>query len=99
MRLTREDILHLAELAKLELTETEIKQSEGDLERILGYVERLAEVDTDAVEPFSQPNRALWRPDIADPSSETVREGILHNFPDAQGSLLKTPGVFAHPKS
>lgn len=99
MRLTREDILHLAELAKLELTETEVKQSEGDLERILGYVERLAQVDTDSVEPFSQPNRATWRPDSAEPSSETVREGLINNFPEKQGALLKTPGVFAHPKS
>lgn len=99
MRLTREDILHLAELAKLELTETEVKQSEGDLERILGYVERLAQVDTEKIEPFSQPNRLMWRPDCAEPSSDTVREGLIANFPDKQGALLKTPGVFAHPKS
>ena len=99
MRLTREDILHLADLARVELGEEEVKRAEGDLTSILGYVERLAAVDTGGIEPFSQPKRETWRPDVAVPSTESVRAGIIANFPDKQGALLKTPGVFAHPKS
>ena len=99
MRLSREDILHLADLARLELNEGEVQRAEAELSGILGYVERLAAIPTDEAEPYTQPKREMWRADIAEPCESIVRDGIIKNFPDKQGSLLKTPGVFAHPKS
>ena len=98
MKLTREDITHLAELSKLALTEDEIKRAESELTAIVHFVERISAVDTAGVEPFTMPLRDEWRMDIAMPCSEQVRQGILNNFPERQGNALKTPGVFAHPK-
>ena len=98
MRLTREDILHLADLARLDLTEEELAKAEFELASVLGYVERLAAVPTVDVAPASAPKRETWRPDVAMSCADEVREAILRNFPARQGDLLKTPGVFVNPK-
>lgn len=52
--LTREEVLHLAKLAKLTLTEEEIKLYQVQLSDILGYIEKLNSVNTDTVEPVEQ---------------------------------------------
>ena len=51
MSVTREDVLHVAALAKLRLGEEEIERMQRDLTRILGYVELLGELALDDVEP------------------------------------------------
>lgn len=51
--LTKEDILHLAKLAKLQLTEEEIQLYLGQLSAIVEYVGKLNELDTTNVEPVS----------------------------------------------
>jgi aspartyl-tRNA(Asn)/glutamyl-tRNA(Gln) amidotransferase subunit C len=53
-KLTREDILKLARLSRLRLTEEEIEQFQSEISAILGYVEQLGEVDTNDLEPTSQ---------------------------------------------
>ena len=54
MAITRENVLHVAKLARLELTETEIDRMQRDLDGILGYANQLAELDTSNVEPTTQ---------------------------------------------
>lgn len=54
MQLSREDILHIAELSRLELSESEVKQYQAELGSILDYVNMLSEVDTKQVEPTAQ---------------------------------------------
>lgn len=54
MKITREDVLRVAELANLELTEAEIKTYGGQLESILSYCGKLNELDTTGVEPMAQ---------------------------------------------
>ena len=54
MKITREDVLRVAELAHLELTEPEIEMFSRQLDSILSYSDKLNEVDTTAVEPMSQ---------------------------------------------
>ncbi len=98
MSLSREDVLHLAELARLAVSEEEIEGARQDLESILGFVDRLKEVDTKDVEPMSMPARTEWREDVALPCDELARELILSNFPERKGDLLATPGVFEKPK-
>ena len=99
MALSKDDILHLADLARLELKDEQIVSVGHDLDSILGYVKRLADIPTEGVEPFTQPKREDWRPDAAMACDDIVRDGIIRNFPDKQGALLKTPGVFTNPKS
>jgi aspartyl-tRNA(Asn)/glutamyl-tRNA(Gln) amidotransferase subunit C len=54
MKITREDVLRVAELAHLELSETEIEMFSRQLDSILTYVEKLNELDTTKVEPMAQ---------------------------------------------
>lgn len=54
MKISQEDVLRVAELANLELTEREIAKYGGQLESILTYCEKLNELDTTNVEPMAQ---------------------------------------------
>ena len=54
MKITREDVLRVAELAHLELSEAEVEASLRHLDSILTYVEKLNELNTDGVEPMAQ---------------------------------------------
>lgn len=99
MSLTSDDVKRLADLARLELSETELANAEKELDSVLGYVNRLGEIDTKGVEPMTMPAKAEgWREDAVFPKDELERELILSNFPARRGDLLKTPGVFEKPK-
>ncbi|MFA4955054.1 MAG: Asp-tRNA(Asn)/Glu-tRNA(Gln) amidotransferase subunit GatC [Patescibacteria group bacterium] len=98
MALSSEEVRQLADLARLELDENEVTAAEKDLDKILGFVDRLKKVETQGVEPASMPARTEWRQDIAQPVDELARETILANFPARSGDLLKAPGVFEKPK-
>jgi len=54
MSITKEEIKHIAELARLKLSDEEISNLGSDLDAILNYIEKLKEVDTNNVEPTSQ---------------------------------------------
>jgi aspartyl-tRNA(Asn)/glutamyl-tRNA(Gln) amidotransferase subunit C len=54
MKITREDVLRVAELAHLELTPAEVDTYQSQLDQILGYVDKLKEVDVANVEAMSQ---------------------------------------------
>ncbi len=53
-KLTREDVLKLAQLARLELSDEEIASFQADLSDILQYVEQLQDVDVDGLKPTNQ---------------------------------------------
>ena len=53
-KLTRDDVLKLAKLSRLRLSDEEIDQFAEEISEILGYVEQLSEVDTKGLEPTSQ---------------------------------------------
>lgn len=53
--ITQKDVLHVAKLARLSLTDDEAAQFTEQLGRVLGYMEQLNEVDTQGVEPMSHP--------------------------------------------
>ena len=54
MKVTAQDVLHVADLANLELTELERERMLRDLNSILDYVDRLNELDTSQIEPMAQ---------------------------------------------
>lgn len=54
MKLTKQQVQHVATLARLGLRETEIEKFQRELSRILDYVEQLNEVSTDGIEPTAQ---------------------------------------------
>lgn len=82
MRLTREQVAHIAELAKLRLTDEEMEMMARQLSEILDYAARLDELDTAAIAPTASviPNQNVMRPDRVTPS--LPREQVLANAPD-----------------
>ena len=54
MKITRDDVLRVAQLAHLDLTAVEVDTFQAQLDQILGYVDKLNEVDVSSVEPMAQ---------------------------------------------
>lgn len=99
MALSHDELKHLANLARLQLSEQEMDQLGGTLERILGYVGRLSHVDTSGVSEIEMATNALTlRVDEAHPSSDEDVERFIALFPDKLGQLMRVPGVFEKPK-
>lgn len=66
----REQVLHVARLARLELTDDEVEHMTGELSKVLDHIDKIAELDLDGVAPTSHVvtvERAL-RPDDPEPS-------------------------------
>jgi aspartyl-tRNA(Asn)/glutamyl-tRNA(Gln) amidotransferase subunit C len=91
--LQREEVQHVAHLARLELTEEEEIQFTEQLADILAYVEQLKELDTEGVEPtFHVLDMELpTRPDEVEPYPDI--EGILANAPDRADMFFKVPRI------
>lgn len=89
-KLTREDILKLARLARLELTEAEIAEFSGELSAILQYVEQLQAVDVEGLEPTNQVTGLtnVTRSDEIKDYGYKV-EDLLENVPDKKADQIK----------
>ena len=99
MKLSTDDVSHLAQLARLDMSQGELEHMAEEFASILGYVDRIQQVDVTGVEPFAMPDRKDgWRPDEASEIDDATRELILSNFPERAGDLLAAPGVFQTPK-
>ena len=95
MSLAREDVLRIAELARLELTPDEVDLFTRQLTDILEYVEQIRELDTAGIPPTSHViNQPIDRAD--DPHTSLPRNEALANAPDAaeHAGLFKVPRVF-----
>ena len=93
MRLTRDQVKHVAELAKLKLTEAEIDLFQEQLSAILEYADRLDELDTASIPPTAGvlPLRGVMRADEVRPSFP--REAMLANVPDAEKGFIRVKAV------
>ena len=93
MRLTREQVRHVAELAKLKLTEAEEALFQEQLSAILEYADRLDELDTASISPTASvlPLHNVMRPDQVRPSFP--RDVMLENAPDAEDGFVKVKAV------
>ena len=89
----REQVLRIAELARLKLSEAEIGNFTGQLGSILEYVKQLDEVDTAKVEPtcFMEPSHDPLRDDTEKPSLS--QEESLQNGPKVKKGFFAIPKV------
>ena len=85
------DIEKLAELAKIELTDSEKEALLKDLDSILGYVKQIESVEVEEARP-EYPNRNVWREDVAEPR-DFSREEINPQFPDAKDGFVKVKKI------
>lgn len=91
MAITKETVLHVAKLARLELTEQEVVTMQRDLGKILGHVEELNQLDTEGVAETAHvaAERAPLRPDVQRPSLDT--ELALTEAPRRAGGGFAVP--------
>ena len=93
MKLTREQVAHIAELARLSLTDQEVALYQEQLSAVLEYAERLQDLDTEAIPPTATvlPVRNVMRADESRPAM--AREDILANAPETQDGCFRVPAV------
>jgi aspartyl-tRNA(Asn)/glutamyl-tRNA(Gln) amidotransferase subunit C len=109
MKVTEKDVAHVADLANLELSAEERAGMVRDLNSILGYVDRLNELDTSNVEPMAQVSdrygvdeskqrserfASAYRDDVIEGLRKSLsQEAALQNAPDADGAFFRVPKV------
>jgi aspartyl-tRNA(Asn)/glutamyl-tRNA(Gln) amidotransferase subunit C len=97
VKISREDVLRVAELAYLDLSETELETYRAQLDEILEYIGKLNELDTAKVEPMAQvladdqTADATLREDIEVPCQ--VAAEILRQAPDPEPPYFRVPKV------
>jgi aspartyl-tRNA(Asn)/glutamyl-tRNA(Gln) amidotransferase subunit C len=93
MAITREDVLHVAALARLEIPEDEVDEVRDQLGAILEAVGKVSELDLSEVEPMTHPLDLVneWAED--DPRPSLPREDALANAPDPFEGAFRVPAV------
>ena len=91
MAISREEVLHVANLARLALTEEEIERLGGQLGAILEAVGKVSELDLSGVEPTSHPLELTNVWDADEPRASLPLEDALANAPDREGSFFRVP--------
>ena len=96
MKISKEDVLKVAALANLELSEAEVDSYRGQLDDILTYIDKLNELDTSSVEPLTQVVAAS-EDDSALREDVVVRADIiadvLEGAPDPEAPYFRVPKV------
>ena len=92
-RISLEQVRHVARLARLELTPDEERRLQIDMSEMLGYVDKLNELDTDKVEPTAQVGESGTpvREDAV--TNRPVAEAMLANAPAREGFFFKVPKI------
>ena len=91
MKITEELVDYISLLSRLKLDEAERAEMAGELEKIVSYMDRLAQVDTQGVEPMSHvlPIANVTRPDVVEPSCD--REALLRGAPKRDDETFLVP--------
>ena len=91
MAITREEVLHVAKLARLELTDDEVERLTEQLGAILEAVSKVSELDLSDVPPTSHPLEIVnaWAPDELQESLSL--DEVFANAPAREGDLFKVP--------
>ena len=93
MAISREDVLHVAKLARLEIPEGEIEHVQGELGAILEAVGKVSELDLTGVEPTSHPLDLVNRWAEDEPRPSLARDEALANAPDPADGAFRVPTV------
>jgi aspartyl-tRNA(Asn)/glutamyl-tRNA(Gln) amidotransferase subunit C len=96
MKISREDVLRVAQLAHLELSPEEVETYRGQLDEILSYIGKLQELDVTNVEPmvlaaFTSSAEPNLRGDTPLPCD--IANAVLDNAPDAARPFFRVPKV------
>ena len=92
-KIDQDQVRKVAKLSRLDLSDAEVEEFTGQLSAILGYVEKMNELDTENVEPLAHclPVHNVFREDQVKPSLGS--EKILANAPQQDGEFFKVPKI------
>ncbi|MFK7738302.1 MAG: Asp-tRNA(Asn)/Glu-tRNA(Gln) amidotransferase subunit GatC [Pirellulaceae bacterium] len=98
MPLTNDDVLKVANLAKLEFDEQELSRFTEQMAKIVSFVEKLNEVETEGIDPMSHPLGvdSVLREDVNVPG--LTREDALSNAPSQNSECFLVPAVLSAKK-
>jgi aspartyl-tRNA(Asn)/glutamyl-tRNA(Gln) amidotransferase subunit C len=87
----RDQVLHVARLARLRLSDDEVEAMTGELSSVLGHIEKIGELDLDDVVPTSHvvALENVLRPD--EPRPSLPRDAALAEAPDSDGAGFRVP--------
>ena len=93
MSVNTQQVRHIAKLARIAMSDTEIDALVPELNAIIGWVEQLAEVETDGVEPLTAviDQKLRLRDDVVNDGD--CRDAVLANAPAAQHGFFAVPKV------
>ncbi len=93
MSVNTEQVRHIAKLARIAMGDDELERLVPELNNILGWIEQLAEVDTDGIEPLTAviDQHLRLRDDVV--TDGNIRDEVLANAPDAQHGFFAVPKV------
>jgi aspartyl-tRNA(Asn)/glutamyl-tRNA(Gln) amidotransferase subunit C len=93
--LTKDQLKHLAELAKIEFTEEELESFLKDINQILSYVEEIQKLELDQFEPMIGGilQKLYLREDEIIRAEPETKELIQKQFPEKKDNFLKTPRI------
>ena len=93
MSVNTQQVRHIAKLARIAMSDDELERLVPELNNILGWVEQLAEVDTDGVEPLTAVIDLKLRLRDDAVTDGDCRDEVLANAPDAQHGFFAVPKV------
>ena len=91
MAITREQVLHAAKLAELDLTDEEVARLQEQLSAILEAVGKVSELDLEGIEPTSHPLDVVNVLAEDEPRPSLAREDALANAPDPEDGFFGVP--------
>jgi aspartyl-tRNA(Asn)/glutamyl-tRNA(Gln) amidotransferase subunit C len=93
MKITPDEVAKIAKLSRLDLPKEKLELFAGQLGDILGYMEKLGELDTDNVEPMYSPvqHTTVLRKDEL--KKDYTREEVLSNAPEQDGKFFIVPKI------
>lgn len=96
-KLSKADVLHVAKLAKLDLSESEVEKFQGQLSKVIDQVGELSEVDTKSVEPTSQATglENVYRIDEIKPENSLSQDEALSGTDEIHNGYFKVAAILS----
>lgn len=93
MAVDRDTVIRVARLARIKVSEGDLDTLAGELSNIMGWVEQLAEVDTDGVDPMTSvaDMKLRWRADEV--TDGGIRDRVTANASDPRDGMFSVPKV------
>ena len=95
MKITQEEVTHVANLSKLKFSPEETAEFATTLSKIVDMVELLEEVDTTGVAPTTTmaDRKTVLRPDVAEKGTDRDRDRLFKNVPEKDNYYIKVPAI------